>query len=206
MKAPSTPFTLSRLVARAIEKILLADPDYRHSVPTLLGSLRLTLPEWGVSVIFLPEDSELKILPFSKEMPAPTVSLSGRMADFIGLFSRESSSVVRSHVEIQGNVRVLSQYQSFFKQWKVDLGHVLASTLGEGPARVLFNPLKKLSEFLQHQREERQQDVKETLHEEYRLLVPKTELEEFYADIKTLQLRVDRLGRSFHDLQPKILS
>jgi ubiquinone biosynthesis protein UbiJ len=197
MKENHSPSRLSGLFAGAIKKILQADPDYRQSISELSGSLRLTLPEWGVSIIFLPEESDLKILPFSEEMALPTVSLSGRIADFMGLFSRESSSIVKSHVEIQGNVRVLSQYQAFFKRWKIDFGHVLASTLGEGPARLLYSPLKKLGEFIRTQQEERQQDLKEILHEEYRLLVPKSELEEFYAEIKALQLRVDRLEHRY---------
>jgi ubiquinone biosynthesis protein UbiJ len=192
---------LSRLFAKALESLIKADPDYLILISGLQGgSLKLDLTEWAISVIFLPENQALKILPMPnpdlEKFPA-SVSISGRLPDFLGLMRAESSSLIKSHVSIQGDVRVLARYQSFFQRWNIDLGHVLASCLGEGPARALFPPLKKASEFLKYQHAERMQDLKEVLYEEKKLLVPQAELENFYDDLKQLQMRVDRLFESY---------
>ena len=187
---------LSRLSAKALEKILQADPDCAALTTDLQGTLKLTFTEWAVSVVFVPEIDgvpHLKIFGFSDYEGIPTVSVTGRVADFLGLLARESASVVKSQVTIEGDVRVLAKYQAFFKRWKIDFGHVLSSVLGEGPARFLYGPLKKGADFLRYQRQERMQDLKEVFYEEKKLLVPQAELEEFYSDLKALQLRVDRL-------------
>jgi ubiquinone biosynthesis protein UbiJ len=190
----------SGLMAKALQKIIKADPDYLYLVSDLQGgSLKLVLTEWDISLVFLPGEDELDILSvydFEKAYcltESADVSILGRLPDFLGLMRSESSSLIKSHVQIQGDVRVLARYQSFFQRWKVDFGHVLARLLGENAARALYPPAKKMAEFLKYQREERLQDLKEVIFEEKQLFVPKAELEEFYDDLKQLQMRVDRL-------------
>jgi ubiquinone biosynthesis protein UbiJ len=198
---------LSRLFAKTLEKIIQADPDCGVLISDLQkGSLQLDLTEWGISVAFIPEMQEhsecqrLKILPVPHpdlESFSPSVRIAGRLPDFLGLMRSESSSLIKSHIAIQGDVRVLAKYQSFFKRWNIDFGHVLASCVGEGAARALYQPLKKVSESLKYQQGERLQDLKEILYEEKKLLVPQKEIERFYDDLKQLQMRVDRLAAKF---------
>ncbi len=181
------------MFARAMKKMLQADPDCRLLSADLSGTLGLNLTEWAVSVVFVPEPSGLNVLDAREYTEPPDVSVSGRVSDFIGLFARESSSMVKTQVKIEGDIRLLAKYQQFFKRWKFDLGHVIAQVLGEEAARFCYAPLKKMSDFLKNQKQERFQDLKEIVYEEKRWLVPKDELEDFYAELKMLQLRVDRL-------------
>jgi ubiquinone biosynthesis protein UbiJ len=195
----------SPVLAQMFQKIIQADPDYLTLGTDLQGAIfQLTLTEWEISLVFSPdrENGKIKILSAAEffemasqreELVSPDVAIMGRLPDFLALIRTASSSLVKSHIQIQGDVRVLARYQTFFQRWNIDWGYVLASTLGEGPARVLYSPLKKLSEFLQYQHTERIQDLKEVLYEEKRLLVPQAELESFYSDLKQLQMRVDRL-------------
>jgi ubiquinone biosynthesis protein UbiJ len=210
--------SFSGLVARALQKIIQADPDYLHLSSDLQGaSFQIILTEWELSIVFSPdrESGEIKVLsaqefeqlletPPSANHPAvvgPDVTIIGRLPAFLGLLRADSSSMVKSNVQIQGDVRVLARYQTFFQRWNIDWGHVLASALGEGPARILYSPLKKISEFLKYQHTERIQDLKEVLYEEKKLLVSQAELEVFYSELKQLQMQFDRLTAK---LTPKL--
>jgi len=182
---------LSQALARSLEKILQADPDVLLLAEPLQGAkLGLVFPEWGLELTFIPSQEKFSILPL---LETPDILITGKIVDFLTLMRDSSATPAKTGILIQGNIRLLPSYQTFFKRWNFDLGHVISKTLGQAAALRLSTPLEKIFQKFQSCFHELKLDLKESVQEEQRLLVPHAELEDFYQELRMLQLRVDRL-------------
>ncbi|NCX94018.1 MAG: sterol-binding protein, partial [Gammaproteobacteria bacterium] len=94
----------------------------------------------------------------------------------------------------------LSAYQSLFQRLDLNWQSVFARYVGPDLGGLCSSLLKACSQFTRRQTQITAKNLTEVLQEEKRLLVPREELEDFFKDIKTLQMDVDRMEARYKTL------
>ena len=178
-----------------IQKIFELDPDHQYFVKDLKDQkFGISLLEWNLQFTLVPEEDALKVI---QGVDTADVTISGKLADFIMLkdMNAKQAAFAKSNLEVKGDIRVLSLYQDFFDKLDLDWIQMLSNIIGEKPAALLAKPLEILFKETKRQAGITLKNLPEILQEEKQLLPPKQEVEDFFADIKKLQMDVDRLAK-----------
>jgi ubiquinone biosynthesis protein UbiJ len=124
-----------------------------------------------------------------------TTSVTGEASDFTGLAtaSDPTATLINGRLELDGDSAPLIELQKILTRLDMDWEAPLVATLGDVAGHQLAQVLRHAFDWGKQASASLTRQVDEFIHEEARLTPPRLELEDFYADVGELQMRVDRL-------------
>lgn len=189
---------LKPLIALTIEIVinqaLKLDAEREFLLQDLQGkTLAVEVSDWRLSFCFAPQTQRLRVL--SQETAAGTAVLRGSLLDLVrlGLSKQPQAGLAEGRVVLEGEVETLQTYQKFMQQLQLDWEALLAKYLGLTAAHEIARPLKKFAAWQKTNAKTTAQDFTEYLQEEFRLLPPREEVEDFYNDMREFRAGLERL-------------
>lgn len=162
--------------------------------------LELTTPPLRCFMIIEGSTPRIRLTQVWSE-PAST-RFSGSPLDLLSMLGKDSTSALRDgRVKVEGDMELARQLQAALSASSIDWEYQLSRLIGDVPAHGAGEFGRRLSNTLRQGSDSLIQDVEEYLHQERRSLPSRQEVEDFYADIDTLRLRVDRLAARLARLQ-----
>ena len=187
---------VNKTLQHAINLAIKTNPQLQTSVAELAAkSLSIHITDWQLSATIIPTTTEL-LLQLNGNGKA-SVEIHGKLADLmaLGMSEQPQSVLIERHIEVNGSLQVLMQYQKAFKQLQFDWEVWLSRLVGPTIAHQVCRPVKASGNWLKATAHSTHLDVIEYLQEEAQLLPPKEAVADFYEDIVTLQNRLDRLAQ-----------
>jgi len=178
----------------AVNQALTLDPAAQRSLGQLAGctfAIECSAPAFAVYL--QPGTERVRLLGFH-DGPA-TTRVAGTAADFAELAgaSDPAATLINGNLTLQGDSAPLIELQQILGKldpdWEAPLVDALGDVAGHQLAELLraaFSSGRVISRSLLRQ-------LEEFIHEEARLSPPRLEVEDFYADVQTLEQRVERL-------------
>ncbi|MFT4613454.1 MAG: ubiquinone biosynthesis protein UbiJ [Bacteroidia bacterium] len=125
-----------------------------------------------------------------------TTSVKGEASDFTELAASAdpTATLINGGLELQGDSAPLIELQKVLVAVDIDWEAPLVSTLGDVVGHQLAQVLRHGFSWGQQASKSLTRQLHEFIHEEARLTPPRLELEDFYADVRELEQRVDRLA------------
>lgn len=154
-------------------------------------ALHCTSPE--IDVYLHPRDGGIRL---SGVHDGPvTASLRGEAADFAQLAraADPAATLINGELELQGDSAPLLELQKVLSTIDVDWEAPLVDTLGDVAGHQLAQLLRGAFGWSREAARSLARQVGEYIHEEARLSPPRAELEDFCADVRELDERVNRL-------------
>jgi len=135
-----------------------------------------------------------------------TTSVTGEASDFTGLAtSRDpTATLINGRLELDGDSAPLIELQKILTRLDMDWEAPLVTTLGDVAGHQLAQVLRHAFDWSKQASASLTRQVDEFIHEEARLTPPRLELEDFYADVGELQMRVDRLQSRSERLRQRL--
>lgn len=131
-----------------------------------------------------------------------SVRFSGSALDLLGMLGKDSAGVLRDgRVKVEGDMELARQLQAALSASSIDWEYQLSRLIGDVPAHSAGEFSSRVADTFRQGRDSLVQDIDEFLHQERRSLPAVQEVEDFYADIDALRLRVDRLTARLARLQ-----
>ncbi|BCE01953.1 ubiquinone biosynthesis protein UbiJ [Marinicellulosiphila megalodicopiae] len=142
------------------------------------------------SIEFLEKSEQLNI----------DVSIHADAKSFLQLARAEDKQQVMmtSHFNISGNTQTLMALQKFMTVFYIDFEAILAKKLGDESAVVINNIAKTCLDFINEQSKSAKDTVANYIQNESGLTVAPYELDAFAQEVRTIQMRVERLQAKFH--------
>lgn len=190
---------------RAINAALALDGLSLGRIAALEGqvfAIRCSVPEWHAYVIPTAEGVRL---PGYYEGSA-TCTVSGAASDFIALLGAtdKASALVNGNLRIAGDSAPLLQLQQALQDLEIDWEQRLGVLIGAAPAHQLGRAVRGSARWGGNAHETLLRHVEEFIHEEGRLAPPRLEVEDFFADLRLLSQRSDRLRAGARRLARRI--
>lgn len=135
-----------------------------------------------------------------------TTSVTGEASDFTELAtsSDPTATLINGRLELDGDSAPLIELQKILTHLDMDWEAPLVATLGDVAGHQLAQVLRRAFDWGKQASASLTRQVDEFIHEEARLTPPRLELEDFYADVQELQLRVDRLQSRSERLRQRL--
>jgi ubiquinone biosynthesis protein UbiJ len=136
-----------------------------------------------------------------------TTSVTGAAADFTELVSASdpTATLINGGLALQGDSAPLIELQKILANLDMDWEAPLVNTLGDVVGHQIAQMLRQAFSWGKQTSASLTRQLDEFLHEEARLTPPALELEDFYADVQALTLRVDRLQSRTDRLRQRLL-
>lgn len=186
------PFALSAL-EKAINQYVALDPEIDEKRQPLEGKcLKLIIKP--VTLYFSFDKDKITLSNDSHQSPDAT--LEGYPLSFLKLHFSDADhlfSLFKTDISIQGDIEVGQQVKALFESIDIDWEEHLSQLTGDIIAHQVATVLKRTQTFGEGLLKSTQKNMTDYLQEECRLLPTKEELNDFYDDVDTLRLRVDRL-------------
>ncbi|MFU8763381.1 MAG: SCP2 domain-containing protein [Haliea sp.] len=178
----------------AVNRALTLDPAAQRSLGRLEGrSFAIECSAPAFAVYLQPGAERVRLLGFH-DGPV-TTRVTGTAADFAELASSSdpAATLINGNLALQGDSAPLIELQQILGKLDLDWEAPLVNTLGDVAGhqlaqllRAAFGNGRVISRSLLRQ-------LEEFIHEEARLSPPRLEVEDFYADVRALEQRVERL-------------
>lgn len=124
-----------------------------------------------------------------------TTSIRGQAGDFTALATSgdPAATLINGNLELEGDSAPLIALQKVLSSLDIDWEAPLVSTLGDVAGHQLAQMLRGAFSWGRQAADSLARQLEEFIHEEARLSPPRLEVEDFYADVRELGHRVDRL-------------
>lgn len=135
-----------------------------------------------------------------------TTAVRGAASDFTELASSNdpTATLINGKLELNGNSAALIELQQILGRLDIDWEAPLVETLGDVAGHQLAQLLRATFSWSKQASSSLRRQLEEFIHEEARLCPPRLELEDFYADVQQLGLKVERLTLRTQRLRKKI--
>ena len=107
-------------------------------------------------------------------------------------------------IRIEGNAELAQDVIALFDELDIDWEENLSRFIGDVPAFRVGNVLRDATTWLKQAKETLTQDVNEYVHEEAMWFPNRESLQDFFADIDTLRMDVDRIEARVKQLREKL--
>ena len=123
------------------------------------------------------------------------VKVSGRVADFLAYAraSRRGDSLGAGRIEIAGDLAIAQQVQALLADLRIDWEELLSRTIGDVPAHQVGRAARALFALGKQVLAKFERDTADYLKHESRLVVSRSELEQFGRAVFTLADDIERL-------------
>ncbi len=190
-----THFALQTL-QHVLNMALSLDPELPERL-TSLDQKVLQLDITGTPLTFniTPCAGELQLSPASAATPDCTIRGSVFALTQLGLaqdFKQTRESL--NNISIEGDLELAQDFKKLLAELNIDWEEGLSTIVGDIAANFLGNRVRGAYSWTQQSAQSLQMNITEFLQEEVLLLPPRAALEDFYDDVDTLQLTVERLA------------
>lgn len=202
---PTVTTAVLAALETALNQALALDPAAQRSLARLAGrTFAIECTEPAVAVYLQPGADRVRLLGYH-DAPV-TTRVTGTARDFVELASSAdpAATLINGNLALQGDSAPLIELQQILGNLDLDWEAPLVETLGDVAGhqlaellRAAFNGGQVVSRSLLRQ-------LEEFIHEEARLTPPRLEVEDFYADVQALELRVERLQSRLARLRKRI--
>ncbi len=185
---------LAGLEAALARAVALA-PESRLELQAMAGTLlavELTQPE-VVVYVRINDSGDIALASYCEEKPVTRVK--GPLESFVSLATADdpAAMLINSDIEVIGNTAPLLSLQAIIANMNVDWEAPLVAGLGDVAGHQLAEVLRSVFTWGGHAAGSLRRQLSEFILEEGRLSPPALELEDFYTQVQSLSLRVDRL-------------
>jgi ubiquinone biosynthesis protein UbiJ len=135
-----------------------------------------------------------------------TTRVRGAASDFTELASSQdpTATLINGKLELEGNSAALIELQRILGRLDIDWEAPLVDRLGDIAGHQLAQLLRATFSWGKQASSSLRRQLEEFIHEEARLCPPRLELEDFYADVQQLGLKVERLTLRIQRLRKKL--
>lgn len=137
-----------------------------------------------------------------------TTSIRGKAEDFAELATATdpAATLINGNLELRGDSTALIELQKTLSTLEVDWEAPLVDALGDVAGHQLATALRGAFSWSRQAGDSLARQLEEFIHEEARLSPPRLELEDFYSDVRDLDLRVERLASRVQRARRKLRS
>lgn len=194
---------------------------------TILSSLSKTMNTWlkldpesparmkklqgkTIAIEFLPFSFEFQcyfdeagVNLFIDETIMPDTLIRGTPLQMLGvMLSKENRQrFFADDLVIEGSAEVGQEMIELFDHMQIDWEEYLSKMIGDVPAYHAFRLLNKFNHFLRGSEESMRNNIREYLHEEAEWLPSREALNDFFSEIDTIRMDVDRMQERISLLQ-----
>lgn len=188
-----------------IQKALTLDPATTQKLAKLEGKVLLVhCSSPDIKVHCLPGKNGLQLKSWVDEKQISS-SLIGSLSEFVSLLQAEdkAAALINGAITVKGDSADFIALQEALTQLNIDWEQPLSRLFGDVGSHQLGKMLRNSFAWGKQAHSSMQRNVEEFIHEEARLLPPRIELENFYSDVSSLGLRVERLEARLQRLKQK---
>ena len=189
----------------AINRYLRLDPDAMSRMTQLdVHCIAIEFRGLDMTLFALPNENGVLITDHCEDTPDTT--LAGTPFDLarLGLGQHKEKTLFSGEVEITGDIESGRAFQAILDDMDIDWEEQLSRFTGDMVAHRLGNAVRRAGSILQHGRSSAQQNMKEYLQEELRILPARIEIDNFCNDVTQLAMSTDRLDARVRRLQKNI--
>lgn len=189
-----------------INKALELDPATQKRLAGLNGKvLKIHCQSPELSVYCLPGLQGIKLQSWCEQKQVNS-SISGNFSDYIQLLQAEdkAAALINGSLNVYGDSGDFIALQSALADLDIDWEKPLADLLGDVGGHQLGQIIRGIFGLGRQLNTSVQEQLEEFVHKEARILPPREELEEFYTDVSTLSVRVDRLQARIERLKSSL--
>ena len=130
------------------------------------------------------------------------VQISGSLINFAKLLRNNSSDALRDGtISINGDVAVAQKFQKLFAMIKPDIEEELSHFVGDIMANNIVKVSKKTGDWIQSTKDILQENIKEYLQEEIKLMPSKYEFNIFSKEVSKIRDDIERLEKKINEFQ-----
>ena len=130
------------------------------------------------------------------------VQISGSLISFTNLLRDNSSDALRDgSIGINGDVAVAQKFQKLFEMIKPDIEEELSHVVGDVMANNIVKFSKKTGVWMINTRDILQENIKEYLQEEIKLMPSKYEFNFFSKEVSKIRDDIERLEKKINEFQ-----
>ena len=130
------------------------------------------------------------------------VQISGSLISFTNLLRDNSSDALRDgSIGINGDVAVAQKFQKLFEMIKPDIEEELSHVVGDVMANNIVKFSKKTGDWMINTRDILQENIKEYLQEEIKLMPSKYEFNFFSKEVSKIRDDIERLEKKINEFQ-----
>jgi ubiquinone biosynthesis protein UbiJ len=192
-------------LSKVINAYLNLDPESKQRVRKLQGKV--------IAIEFLPFHiqfncvfNEDKVTLIADELIAADASLRGTPLQMLGVMIAKENRhrFFADDLVMEGDAAFGQQVVELFDHMKIDWEEHLSKLTGDVPAYHLGRIAGKFKSWLNTSQESFSQNINDYVHEEARWLPSREALQDFFTDIDTLRMDLDRLEAHIKNLTAKI--
>ncbi len=186
---------LAQALETAVNQVLKLEGDIETLMQPLVGrSLSVEVTDWRFKLLLVGKPQGFHVYVNAENQA--DVMLSGDLFALLSLVKSDQPQAILSgqKVSVSGDTSVLQAFSLFAKQLNLDWQQALSNIIGDIPAHLLSQPLKRALQYLQQNHQSHYQDLRDYLQQECRLLPCREEVEDFFEDIQQLRQDIDRLA------------
>ena len=130
------------------------------------------------------------------------VQISGSLISFAKLLRNNSPDALRDGtISINGDVAVAQKFQKLFAMIKPDIDEELSHFVGDIMANNIVTVSKKTGDWLHNTTDILQENIKEYLQEEIKLMPSKYEFNVFSKEVSKIRDDIERLEKKINEFQ-----
>lgn len=130
------------------------------------------------------------------------VQILGSLISFAKLLRNNSSDALRDGtISINGDVAVAQKFQKLFAMIKPDIEEELSHFVGDIMANNIVKVSKKTGDWIQNTKDILQENIKEYLQEEIKLMPSKYEFNIFSKEVSKIRDDIERLEKKINEFQ-----
>jgi ubiquinone biosynthesis protein UbiJ len=192
---------------KAINQALKLDSASYKKLGALDGKIfRIDLDGPDLQFFILPSESTLMLMGHYEG--AATTQVRGYPSDFVELLTANDagSALINGNITLKGDSASLLELQAILHNLDLDWEAELAKVVGDIPAHQIGKAVRTGLQWGKQTHNSIMRQVEEYIHEEGRLLPPRAEIDDFFADVSKLTDDSNRLAAKIAKLSRTLAS
>ena len=192
-------------LTKAINAYLHLDPESRQRLQKLQGK-SITIEFLPFHFIFQCLFSEQGVDIQTEELVAADTTIRGTPMQMLGVMLAKENRhrFFADDLQMEGNAELGQQITELFDELQIDWEDHLSRLTGDVPAHHIGRLIQGVGNWLRQAEQTVTQNTSEYLHEEVACFPPAIALQDFYSDIDTLCMDVDRMEARIKQLQKRL--
>jgi ubiquinone biosynthesis protein UbiJ len=188
----------------AINRYLRLDPDAMTRMARLdVRCIAIEFRGLDMTLFALPNENGVQITDHCEDAPDTTLTGTPFGLARLGLGQHKETALFSGEVEISGDIESGQAFQAILDDMDIDWEEQLSRLTGDMVAHRLGNAVRHAGSILRQGNSTAQQNMKEYLQEELRILPARIEVDNFCTDVTQLAMDTDRLDARVRRLQKK---
>jgi len=191
---------------RATNAALALSPHSQQALRGLADTVIAIECTRPVFTVFLAVDAEGQLGLMAHHETEPSARVRGSSSDFVALgrSADPAATLINGGLELHGSSAPLIELQRIIAELDIDWEAPLVEVLGDVAGHQLAELLRGGFRFGRGATASLSRQLEEYIHEEARLSPPRAEVEDFYNELQSLVMQVDRLESRLTRLRTRV--